>query len=158
MPSRQSLPVLDLSRLGHPATREAFLTDLRDTARSLGFFYLTGHGIDAGLVSEVLDLSRRFFDLPETDKLEIQMIKSPQFRGYNRAGLEHTRGRPDWREQVDIGPEQAPRPSLDPPHWPQSLALCASRTEARPAPLPAGSDQARHPHYRGAGLVAGPEA
>ena len=37
------------------------------------------------------------------------MVNSPHFRGYTRAGLEHTRGKPDWREQVDIGPE---RPAL----------------------------------------------
>ncbi|WP_421692927.1 isopenicillin N synthase family dioxygenase [Aestuariivirga sp.] len=107
MPS--SLPVLDFARLGQPSEREGFLEELRETARGLGFFYLTGHGIEPGLIADVLALSRRFFDLPEKDKLEIQMIKSPQFRGYNRAGLEHTRGRPDWREQVDIGPEQEVR-------------------------------------------------
>lgn len=131
MPSFKSLPVLDFSRLESPRERDGFLGDLRETARNLGFFYLTGHGIDSGLTSEVLGLSRRFFDLPETDKLEIQMIRSPQFRGYNRAGLEHTRGKPDWREQVDIGPEQEPRPLdraapawtrlIGPNLWPSAL-------------------------------------
>lgn len=131
MSSLTSLPVLDFARLDSPSERDGFLSDLRETARSLGFFYLTGHGIDAGLISEVLGLSRRFFDLPEKDKLEIQMIKSPQFRGYNRAGLEHTRGKPDWREQVDIGPEQEPRPLdrsapawtrlIGPNLWPSAL-------------------------------------
>jgi isopenicillin N synthase-like dioxygenase len=57
----------------------------------------------------VLKVSRRFFALPERDKLAIEMVNSPHFRGYNRAGFEHTRGQPDWREQVDIGPE---RPTL----------------------------------------------
>lgn len=131
MPSPRSLPILDLSRLSQGGERDAFLAELRETARGLGFFYLTGHGIDAGLISDVLGLSRQFFDLPEKDKLEIQMVKSPQFRGYNRAGLEHTRGRPDWREQVDIGPEQEPRPFdrsapawtrlIGPNQWPSAL-------------------------------------
>ena len=57
----------------------------------------------------MLKVSRRFFALPEQDKLAIEMVNSPHFRGYNRAGFEHTRGKPDWREQVDIGPE---RPAL----------------------------------------------
>jgi isopenicillin N synthase-like dioxygenase len=46
------------------------------------------------------------------------MINSPHFRGYNRAGYEHTRGKPDWREQIDIGAEREPLP-FDPnaPAW-----------------------------------------
>jgi len=127
-----SLPTLNLEQAGLSAGgRAQFLGQLRETARSLGFFYLTGHGIKADLISDVLRLSRSFFDLPEADKLSIQMINSPQFRGYNRAGLEHTRGKPDWREQVDIGPEQPARP-IDykappwtrlqgPNQWPKAL-------------------------------------
>ncbi len=110
MASSKTLPVLDLSRLDDPLKRTTLLSELRETSRDTGFFYIVGHGIEEGLINEVLGLSRRFFDLPERDKLEIQMIKSPQFRGYNRAGLEQTRGKPDWREQVDIGPEQEVRP------------------------------------------------
>jgi isopenicillin N synthase-like dioxygenase len=41
--------------------------------------------------------------------LAIEMVNSPHFRGYNRAGWELTRGKKDWREQVDIGAE---RPAL----------------------------------------------
>jgi len=66
----------------------------------------------------VLALSRRFFALPERDKLDIEMIKSRHFRGYNRAGFEVTRGKRDWREQVDIGAEREALP-FDPaaPAW-----------------------------------------
>ncbi len=114
-----SLPTLNLEQAGlSVGGRARFLGELRETARTLGFFYLTGHGIKADLIADVLRLSRSFFDLPEADKLSIQMINSPQFRGYNRAGLEHTRGKPDWREQVDIGPEQAARPiDYEAPPW-----------------------------------------
>ena len=34
---------------------------------------------------------------------------SPHFRGYNRAGLERTRGALDWRKQFDIGAERPAR-------------------------------------------------
>jgi len=118
LPTTQ-LPNLDLRRLEQGgAQRAAFLADLRETVHTLGFFYLSGHGIESGLIEEVLALSRRFFTLPESEKLSIAMVNSPHFRGYNRAGLEHTRGRPDWREQVDIGAELKPWP-LDPglPAW-----------------------------------------
>jgi isopenicillin N synthase-like dioxygenase len=118
LPTAQ-LPTLDLRRLERDvAERAAFLKDVRRAAHELGFFYLIGHGIDPELIAEVRELTRRFFDLPEAEKLSIEMVKSPHFRGYNRAGLEHTRGKPDWREQIDIGAELAAWPA-DPglPAW-----------------------------------------
>jgi isopenicillin N synthase-like dioxygenase len=43
--------------------------------------------------------------LPLEERLAIENVNSPQFRGYTRVGTEHTGGAPDWREQIDIGPE-----------------------------------------------------
>jgi isopenicillin N synthase-like dioxygenase len=103
----KKLPIIDLARFSpdHPE-REAALAELRAITRSLGFFYLSGHGIPQERIDRVLSLSRRFFSLPDEKKLEIEMKKSPHFRGYNRAGLEYTRGTQDWREQVDFGAER----------------------------------------------------
>jgi isopenicillin N synthase-like dioxygenase len=128
----ETLPTLDFRRCDAGASeRGSFLSDLRSAARGPGFFYLTGHGIEPGLIDQVLKLSRRFFALPEKDKLAIEMVNSPHFRGYNRAGYEHTRGKPDWREQVDIGAEKAVRPFDEsappwarlqgPNQWPEAL-------------------------------------
>ncbi|HEY0328300.1 MAG TPA: 2-oxoglutarate and iron-dependent oxygenase domain-containing protein [Rhodopseudomonas sp.] len=109
--AQPSLPVLDLSRFdADPAQRTALLGELREAAQGPGFFYLVGHGVSSELISDVLAASRRFFDLPERDKLSIEMINSPHFRGYTRAGLEFTRGRPDWREQLDVGAEREALP------------------------------------------------
>jgi isopenicillin N synthase-like dioxygenase len=102
-----ALPVLDLARLEHD--RADFLSDLRDAARTYGFFYLAGHGVPPALVQDIHTETRRFFALPERDKLAIEMIHSPHFRGYTQAGRELTRGLPDWREQADFGAE---RPTL----------------------------------------------
>ncbi|WP_136617323.1 MULTISPECIES: isopenicillin N synthase family dioxygenase [Mesorhizobium] len=103
------VPVLDLSRLEQGASEyRTFLLDLRTAARDVGFFYLSGHGISASEIDDVLDASRRFFALPEADKLAIEMVKSQQFRGYTRAGGELTKGAADWREQLDIGVERQP--------------------------------------------------
>ncbi len=131
-PKWTALPVLDISRMqAGPAEKEAFLTDLRETAHDLGFFYLVGHGIDEALTRQVLSLSRRFFALPEADKLAIEMVNSPHFRGYNRVGWERTRGLQDWREQVDIGAERPALPTdtglppwsrlQGPNQWPAAL-------------------------------------
>ncbi|MDQ9479480.1 2-oxoglutarate and iron-dependent oxygenase domain-containing protein, partial [Serratia marcescens] len=115
----KTLPLLDLSQLdGDARQRRAFLDDLRAAARDVGFFYLRGHGVDSALNARLQQGARQFFALPEADKLAVQMVHSPHFRGYNRAAAELTRGQPDWREQFDIGAE---RPALtlsdDTPRW-----------------------------------------
>jgi isopenicillin N synthase-like dioxygenase len=106
-----SIPLLDLRRLdADEAQRAAFLAELRAAAHDVGFFYVTGHGVEARLLYDVMQSARRFFSLPVGDKLAIEMVNSPHFRGYNRVASERTRGRPDWREQIDIGAERPPLP------------------------------------------------
>ncbi|QNH77627.1 isopenicillin N synthase family oxygenase [Pseudomonas protegens] len=114
-----ALPVLDLSQLeGRPEQRQAFLQSLRQAARDVGFFYLTGHGIDSDLLRRVQEQARAFFALPEADKAAVGMIHSPHFRGYNRAASEITRGQPDLREQFDLGAERQALPlTSDSPPW-----------------------------------------
>ena len=105
-----SIPLLDLRRFdADEAQRAAFLAELRAAAHDVGFFYVTGHGVEARLLYDVMQSARSFFSLPVGDKLAIEMVNSPHFRGYNRVAAERTRGRPDWREQIDIGAE---RPAL----------------------------------------------
>jgi len=113
------IPTLDLRRFDAGDTeRAAFLTELRAAAHDVGFFYLTGHGVDARLLSDVMDATARFFALPERDKLAIEMVNSPHFRGYNRVASELTRGQPDWREQIDIGAERQALPrDASTPTW-----------------------------------------
>jgi isopenicillin N synthase-like dioxygenase len=126
------LPVLDLSRFDKSSgDKQAFVADLGRAARDFGFFYLAGHGIEPGLIRDTLGLSRRFFDLPETDKLGIEMVHSRHFRGYTRPGREFTRGEPDWREQLDVGGERPALPTeaiaqpwhrlQGPNQWPDAL-------------------------------------
>ena len=108
-----TLPVLDLGDFVHETTRGAFVDALRAAAHDVGFFYLVGHGVPMALGASVLDLSREFFALPETEKARIAMANSPHFRGYTRVGDERTGGRSDWREQLDVGLE-APALALSP--------------------------------------------
>jgi isopenicillin N synthase-like dioxygenase len=127
-----SVPQLDLRGFdGGESQRAQFLAELRIAAHDIGFFYLIGHGVEAALLGDVLDSAKHFFALPDADKLAIEMIHSPHFRGYNRVASEHTRGMPDWREQIDIGPERPalPRTAGSPPwarlrgpnQWPAAL-------------------------------------
>ncbi len=113
-----TLPVLNLARYFNPAERDAFLEQLRTAARDIGFFYLTNHGVNDDLQRAVQQEARRFFALDDEQKQKVAMIHSPHFRGYNRAASELTRGKPDWREQFDIGAErQALLVSDSDPRW-----------------------------------------
>lgn len=107
--SAPDLPVLDLSLLDQGDEAAArFRDELRAATHEVGFFYLTGTGVPPELFERLHAVARAFFDLPEAEKLAIENVKSPQFRGYTRTGGELTQGKVDWREQIDVGPERQP--------------------------------------------------
>ena len=105
--STPELPILDLSLLDQGEEAAArFREELRTATHEVGFFYLTGTGVEEGLVDRMHKAARDFFALPEAEKLAIENVTSPHFRGYTRIGGERTQGKVDWREQIDIGPER----------------------------------------------------
>ena len=53
----------------------------------IGFFCITGHGVDAGLTDEVRRVARSFFRLPLAQKQAISR-QPPRFRGYVGMGTE----------------------------------------------------------------------
>ncbi|WP_295786973.1 isopenicillin N synthase family oxygenase, partial [uncultured Microbacterium sp.] len=116
--SELTLPILDLSLLDQgPDAAARFRDDLRAATHDVGFFYLTGTGVSAELESRLLQAAKDFFALPDADKLAIENVTSPHFRGYTRVGGELTQGRVDWREQIDIGPEREPLVDPDGPGY-----------------------------------------
>ncbi|GAA1629465.1 isopenicillin N synthase family dioxygenase [Georgenia ruanii] len=110
----RTLPIIDLREVETDPL--GFQERLSAATRDFGFFYLVGHGIPRELSDDLVAVARRFFALPEEQKLAIEKINSPYFRGYSRVGDELTKGAQDWREQVDVGPETAPQqPTADEP-------------------------------------------
>lgn len=129
-----ALPVVDIAPLRldpDGAAAGATIDVLRRACRDRGFFSLVGHGVDVEVCDAMLAASRAFFALSERDKLAIENVRSPQFRGYTRVGQEQTNGSPDRREQLDVGVERSPRPRrpgepaywglLGPNQWPAAL-------------------------------------
>ncbi|MCM3500522.1 isopenicillin N synthase family oxygenase [Microbacterium sp. P26] len=116
--SELNLPVLDLSLLDQgPDAAARFRDELRAATHDVGFFYLTGTGVSPTLEGRLLQAAKDFFALPEAEKLSIENVTSPHFRGYTRVGGELTQGRVDWREQIDIGPEREPVTDPDGPGY-----------------------------------------
>ncbi|MEM9201748.1 MAG: 2-oxoglutarate and iron-dependent oxygenase domain-containing protein [Actinomycetota bacterium] len=132
------LPVLDLTAFrddpSSPAS-EAFISSLVRAAHDIGFVYLTGHGIAPELDAAMFSTAQAFFALPAADRRALAIENSAAFRGYTILGDEVTNGQADWREQIDLGPEQdapALRPGdpawlrlRGPNQWPASLPSMA---------------------------------
>ena len=95
-----------------------FVAQLRETCHGPGFCYLVGHGVDAALDAGVMGAAREFFALPEAERRALGIANSPHFRGYTVLGDERTKGVSDWREQLDVGPEEpAERVAPGDPAW-----------------------------------------
>jgi isopenicillin N synthase-like dioxygenase len=129
-----ALPILDIQAFRRspdsPGGRR-FVAELGAACQGPGFSYIVGHGIPDALESEAMAVAGQFFALPVENRLAIVNTNTPHFRGYTRLGMEHTNGKSDWREQIDIGPEreaQAAEPGAPPwlrlrgpNQWPEAV-------------------------------------
>ncbi|KAJ9130414.1 Isopenicillin n [Pleurostoma richardsiae] len=126
-----SVPILDLALARDPATKPAFLADLRHALMEVGFLYLKNVGIPDELFQDVITKGKAFFDIPTEEKLKIEMKNAPSFLGYSRLSAEVTAGAIDHREQIDLSTEHpVPAPGeprhhnlLAPNQWPAEEAL-----------------------------------
>ena len=104
-----ALPVIDVGPLIGPASavaRAGVARQIQAACRARGFFYVTGHGLPAGLLDQLADASAEFFALPLADKLEIAMERGGRaWRGFFPVGAELTSGRPDLKEGLYFGAE-----------------------------------------------------
>jgi len=115
------LPLLDIGEfLANPnsATARSFADELREACHNPGFCYLAGHGVAPRLERELMSQSRAFFELPDSERRKLAIVNSPHFRGYTIIGDERTKGISDWRDQLDLGPEEpASFPGPGDPPW-----------------------------------------
>ncbi|RSZ47213.1 MULTISPECIES: 2-oxoglutarate and iron-dependent oxygenase domain-containing protein [unclassified Variovorax] len=107
MTDNTTLPLIDVAALVDGTDgRDAVAAQIGAACRAHGFFYVTGHGVDAALVKRLEDLSHRFFELPEETKMQWRMaLGGRAWRGYFPLGGELTSGRPDWKEGLYLGTE-----------------------------------------------------
>jgi len=106
----ERLPVIDVHALvdasSGAAAQAAVARELDAAARRYGFFYASGHGVDAALVERTVQLARAFFAQSDDSKLRIPMSAGGRaWRGYFPIGGELTSNRPDWKEGLYLGTE-----------------------------------------------------
>jgi isopenicillin N synthase-like dioxygenase len=107
------LPVIDVAPLldatAEPATVLAVATRIDRACRDVGFFAITGHGLDPDLRRRLDHAARAFFALPTEQKAEIAMARSgAAWRGWFPLDGELTRGVPDHKEGLYLGLDHAP--------------------------------------------------
>ncbi|WP_232664802.1 isopenicillin N synthase family dioxygenase [Pseudonocardia sp. TRM90224] len=118
MPSEQprSLPTVDVSPFATgaapSAAQDEVAAELDRICREIGFFLISGHGVEPAVKDDMMEAMRRFFALPEAEKLELAIDRSPCHRGYVAIASEtlddakKTAG--DLKESLDTGGEHGP--------------------------------------------------
>ncbi|KAH9850158.1 Clavaminate synthase-like protein [Lenzites betulinus] len=79
------IPIIDLKDIdsADAATRRALGVAVRDACINVGFLYVKNHGISGDIIDNALDASKDFFSLPLERKMEIDIRKASNFKGYN---------------------------------------------------------------------------
>jgi isopenicillin N synthase-like dioxygenase len=80
------IPIIDLADAYNKdlAKRRALAEKIYEACVRVGFFYIKNHGVDDSVMRNVFSAARDFFQLPLEQKMEIDLNKSPHFRGYTK--------------------------------------------------------------------------
>lgn len=87
-PSFRAIPTIDLTRSfsSSLAERQAVAAEITEACTSVGFFFITGHGIPTAVCEDVITLAKRFFhELSQESKDAIHLKENKYFRGYEPA-------------------------------------------------------------------------
>jgi isopenicillin N synthase-like dioxygenase len=149
MTSFTSVPIVDVSglRSSDAAERARVATELGTAAREVGFFYISGSGIDESRFDRMLAATKEFFALPLEEKMRSYIGLSRCHRGYVPVGEEGVEnGVPDLKEAFDTAldlPADDPdhlagNPMLGPNTWPELPGFAEAVTDYYDAVLEVG--------------------
>jgi isopenicillin N synthase-like dioxygenase len=124
------LPVIDIAALRERgsslAARRAVAGRIGRACGGIGFFYAVNHGVPRAVIEDAYRAGRRFFRLPNEDKLRVRV--NARHRGFNALGdaTMYRATRPDYKEFYSIGLELAEddpdvlagEPLRGPNNWP----------------------------------------
>ncbi|HKH51990.1 MAG TPA: 2-oxoglutarate and iron-dependent oxygenase domain-containing protein [Mycobacterium sp.] len=127
--SFRSVPIVDIGGLRSPdrTERERVAGEIGKAARDVGFFYVSGAGVDDRVFERMLASTKEFFALPIEEKMRSYIGLSTCHRGYAPSGEEGlATGMPEMKEAFDTALELpaddpdylAGNPMLGPNVWP----------------------------------------
>ena len=130
------IPVIDISPLRNGANADSVAEQLHQASQTLGFIYITGHGIPAELIDNARHSAYEFFRSSATEKS--QVLISEHHRGWLRPGA--SRMRDDvpadlkesfiWGSQNAHGQTTDDHPLRGPNQWPASVPALQSHAMA----------------------------
>jgi isopenicillin N synthase-like dioxygenase len=139
--SFRSIPIIDLKRSfsSSLADRQAVASQIHEACTKVGFFYITGHGMEE-VCDKTLKLAERFFsELPQASKDAIHLKQSTYHRGYEPASysslndfaIPETKEAFNWGYEKGIYPEgddsyvelDGSKPDPDANLWPKESEL-----------------------------------
>jgi isopenicillin N synthase-like dioxygenase len=124
------IPVIDISEIHTEVGFEKISRKLIETAKSVGFFYITGHGIPSQLITQAFAASERFFELSVADKSSVAV--SVNQRGWMGQGMTQLEGAKThdakevffwgWDVDADDPDVLVGVPMVFPNQWPDDVA------------------------------------
>ena len=63
---------------------------IRQTCKDIGFFYITGHGVEQSTMDLLLKYTQKFFALPMEKKTALNIHNSPSYNGYVEPGSKYS--------------------------------------------------------------------
>lgn len=82
------IPIIDVTDLVSGQNPARVASEIGAACRGAGFFYVTGHGIPAGVTTRLFSEARRFFSASPEIKAAASITHSPHNRGYVAMGEE----------------------------------------------------------------------
>ena len=67
------------------ATNEVY-QQIHQACKDIGFFYITGHGVEQSTMDLLFSYAQKFFSLPVEKKTAISIDKCPSYNGYVKSG------------------------------------------------------------------------
>ena len=136
--TREELPVLDLTPLNHGELPAALAAELRHACETIGFFYVTNHGVPQAIVDNVFAATKRYFDLPFDERMKTRMDERFR-RGFMPQGInQHPGYEADLKESYEYALDLplddpdviAGLPLHGPNRWPDDMPWLRAAAEA----------------------------
>jgi len=130
------IPVIDYGPYfaGEPGALDRLVPQVRHACENVGFFYISGHGVDDAIVDAAFAASRRFHALAMDEKLALKLNENnigylPMAASVQGASTVHKATRPNMNESFFISHDRGPDhpevkvglPLRGMNQWPQSL-------------------------------------